>query len=1020
MTDITPISKGACPTCGRPLENKTHSDHSPGASTSGIGTAVTLVAGHLPQDDQVQFAIGLYKILHKIGQGGMGEVFLAYDTTCGRRIALKRIRSDLLSHQQMHRRFLKEARITSQLTHPAIIPIYSIHDEENLVYYTMPYVEGKTLKQILRSARTFEKEGIKPENHEGSITSLIRIFLSVCQAVGYAHSKGVLHRDLKPENVIVGKYGEVLILDWGLAKLIHKDGHQEKKKEDSENEFLSEPKGHHPFHALTNLGKVVGTVPYMAPERAMGGIATTLTDIYSLGIILYQILTLRYPFFRKNLKEFRQTMHNEVLLDPSTVAPHRDVPRVLAQMAMKCLTVDTTQRYQHVDQFLHDLESYIEGRAEWFMAAELAIDRKTDWEFQENVLIAEHMAITRSMDVSDWVSLMISKASFDEPIKIEVDIKLGENGHGLGFLLSVPESAERVQINDGYTLWLSSDLHNTTKLLRSTVEVFHSSDVILKRNEWYHVKIEKIDRHIHLYLNGQLQFSYLGLLPVVGTHIGLLSRDADFKLTPLKVFVGGQNIMVKCLAVPDAFLAHKDYVTALSEYRRIGSSFPGRAEGREAMFRAGITLLEQAKTAGKEDQEILFEHAFEEFQKLHGTPGAPFEYLGKALIYQSLNDPNEELKCYELALRRYPGHPLIEMLKEHILYRMHESSRSDRDLTYCYILLVTRHLTEKTTSPPVKKLLNSLERHWELLYFIEDMPKTALDGSLRNLNFSIQLAFWLAKPLTLLEIATSLQKIEDNTDICKGNLFFSLIELGALNEAETVIADLYLESSSADTCTITSESISSSTTMQEPLRIVLQANRQGLSSVVESIMGWDNNSLNFAQERAILYLMEKALDENELQNLQLQSIVERFSEVILSSSTFLIQMHCYKIWAALQNNNWNEAGEMLRKHSLEELTQEMSLLHFLYGCWLYVAEGAEIASIHFSGVLETTYPRSWTLFSHFYNRKNREDKEWHLQAFQWEKRQFYRQASLFYHCAGNEEEAKLYKELVKQAACFES
>lgn len=984
--------KGACPSCGRPLEAKTQADFSRALSTTGLSTAVTLVSGHLPQDDQVQFAIGSYQILHKIGQGGMGEVFLAYDTTCGRRIALKRIRSDLLSHQQMHRRFLKEARITSQLTHPAIIPIYSIHDDENLVYYTMPYVEGKTLKQILRNARSREKEGNKSEQHEGSITSLIRIFLSVCQAVGYAHSKGVLHRDLKPENVIVGKYGEVLILDWGLAKLIHKEGHHE-KQEEFEEEIPNETKSHHPFHALTNLGKVVGTVPYMAPERALGGIATTLTDIYSLGVILYQILTLRYPFFRKNLKEFRKTMHQEVLNDPSSVAPHRDVPRVLAQMAMKCLAVDPTHRYQQVDQFLHDLESYIEGRAEWFLAAELAIDRKKDWEFQENVLIAEHMAITRSMDVSDWVSLMISKASFDEPIKIEVDIKLGENAHGLGFLLSVPESAERVQINDGYTLWISSDLNNATKLLRSTVEVFHSSDVVLRRNEWYTIKIEKIDRHIHFYLNGHLQFSYLGLLPVVGTHIGLLSRDADFKLNPIRVFVGGQNIMVKCLAVPDAFLAHKDYATALSEYRRIGSSFPGRAEGREALFRAGITLLEQAKASAGGEQALLYEQAFEEFQKLHGTPGAPFEYLGKALIYQSLNEPEEELKCYELALRRYPGHPLLDMLKEHILYRMHESSRYDRYLTYYYILLVTRHLSEKTSTPPVKKLLQSLERHWELLYFIEEDPECENNINLRNLNFSIQLAFWLAKPLILLEIANSLQSVAGDTTIAFGNLLFCLIELGAWKTAEKKIEELEFGSKIAGS-----------------LEVALKANREGTHVALETILKANYAQLSKDNERAILYLMEKALDEGDVQ--LMKSIAEHFSGNNFSS-TFVIQIECYKIWALLQNNEWDAAGEMLRKYTLEELTHEISLLHYLYGCWLYIAEGTEIASIHFSSVLETTYPRSWTLFSHYYNRFKGEGKQELSDAFFWEKRQFYRQASLFYHCIGNGFEANRYKELVK-------
>ena len=246
----------------------------------------------------------------------MGEVFLAYDTTCGRRIALKRIRSDLVEHIQMHNRFMKEARITSQLTHPSIIPIYAIHGQDQQVYYTMPFVEGETLKQILRITRLQEKKGEKLHHIGGSIPALVRIFLSICQAIAYAHSKNVLHRDIKPENIIIGQYGEVLILDWGLAKMLHPDSTEQEFGEDSVDETRERP-----YHGLTNIGKVVGTVSYMAPERAIGSPANVQTDIYSLGVILYQILTLQQPFKRGTLKEFRETLHLEVLHDPSIGGP---------------------------------------------------------------------------------------------------------------------------------------------------------------------------------------------------------------------------------------------------------------------------------------------------------------------------------------------------------------------------------------------------------------------------------------------------------------------------------------------------------------------------------------------------------------------------------------------------------------------------------------------------------------------------------------------------------------------------
>ena len=678
---------------------------------------MTFVPGHEPEQENIQFSVGPYQILSSIGKGGMGEVLLAYDPVCGRRIALKRIRTDLMEHRQMHNRFLKEARITSQLTHPAIIPIYAIHEEEKLVYYTMPFVEGQTLKQILKTARKQEKKVGKGEQMpaQASIPSLVRIFLSICQAIAYSHSKNVLHRDIKPENIIVGTYGEVLILDWGLAKMMRNEGGVPTEEETLVS--VEESIESHPQHQLTHIGKVVGTVAYMAPERALGNPATFQTDIYSLGVILYQILTLRYPFQRGTLTEFRKNVQHEVLYDPIEVAPYRDVPPMLSSITLKCLTVTLEERYKSVQELIHDLENYIEGRSEWFQIAELDISRKTDWEFQENVLIAEHIAITRGTEVSDWVSLMISKESFPENTKIEAKVQIGEKGHGIGFLLSVPEAVERVHLNDGYCLWIGSDLSPSTKLLRSTVEVVHASEISLQRHQWYDVRIEKIDHNIHFYLNDAIQFSYISHLPLVGTHIGLLSRDADFSISPLRLFVGSQNVTVNCLAVADAFLAHKDYATALSEYRRIGYSFPGRAEGREAMFRAGITLLEQAaNNADKAKKEELFEDSLEEFGKLYKTPGAPLEYLGKALVYQTMHDHEEEIKCFELAYRRYPHHPLLHVLQEQILCRMHETSRQHRKATYQFMLLVVRHLPHMATSPNVAKMFDSLQKHWEPLF----------------------------------------------------------------------------------------------------------------------------------------------------------------------------------------------------------------------------------------------------------------------------------------------------------------
>lgn len=937
----------------------------------------SLLPGHAPKPDQVRGNIGPYEIIDDIGEGGMGEVLLAYDTRIGRRIALKKIREELIDKKLMHDRFIREARITAQLTHPSIIPIYSILDENETTYYTMPFVQGETLKRILLSTRRQEKKGEELHHIGGSIPALIRIFIQICQAVAYAHSQGVLHRDLKPENIIVGRYGEVLILDWGLAQLIRNNGDEE---EGSDESIPDDPE-------LTHAGKIVGTVTFMAPERALGNPATIQADIYSLGVMLFQMLTLRSPFQRVSLKEFRKNIDKEILYDPGQIAPYREVPRVLSNITLKCLDPDPKKRYTSVDKLLRELENYIEGRAEWFQTAELDPENKEDWEFQEHVLIAEQIAITRSIEASEWVNLMISKGSFTGNTKIEARVRLSGKSQGIGFLLSIPEVDEREHLNDGYCLWLGSDKTKNTKLLRSTVEVLNTPEIYLPRDEWVLLSIEKIDNNLYIYLNGSLQFSYISHVPLTGTHIGILSRDAHHEIEDLQVYTGSQTIMVNCLAIPDAFLAHKQYSIALAEYRRIGYSFPRRAEGREAMFRAGITLMDQARnTSDERERTKLFEEALDEFEKLHGTPGAPFEYIGKSLVYRTLGDLEEEGKCLELAFRRYKNHPLLPALQEQTVYRMYDTSRYHRKATYNFALLALRHLPKKFMSRTAKKLFNSLQSHWEPLYFIN------LDDPKKEIRLAIQIAFWLGKPYILEEICQSLFKARKKPLLSIGNAVFSLIELGAYETANSLLESLYARGAT------------------DPwMHAAITCHQQSLAEAVK-IIPKVPKELEKAQLRIIFHLMEQALDTQQFD--LFEHICHRLDGLTLDDEADF-KFKTYQIWALLWQKNWEVAGDLLHEFPLSVLTQETTPLHFLYGCWLHATEGKEISDIHLSAVLDVSYPRSWLLANHYLFGKIT-DKEWLQKAFLYEKRQLYRQLALYHHCVGDDDKAKRDLELARE------
>jgi len=939
-------------------------------------------------EETPQTHIGPYLIRKSIAKGGMGEVLLAYDPVCEREVALKRIRPDLHMHEVMRSRFLREAKITGQLTHPGIVAIYTIQHDQDQIYYTMPYVQGVTLRHLLR-----------PDS-QSSIPHLIPIFKSICQTIAYVHAKGIIHRDIKPENILVGTFGEVIILDWGLAVSISEP--QEKETSLDSIDFPPE---------LTHPGKIVGTLSYMAPERALGKSATILTDIYALGVILYLILTLRLPFERGTLKDFKKNHSREILLDPEEIAPYREVPPRLSRMVRRCLEPGPAGRYPSTEALIHDINGFLEGRSEWFESKRLSITRKKDWEFQENVLISKHIAITRATEEAEWVSLMLSKASFAENTRIETKVYIGKEGSGIGFLLSVPEISAREYPLEGYCLWIGSEDKPFSQLFRNTIKVMHLPDLFLMKNRWHTISIEKIDNYIHCFVDGIKKCTYLSYLPLTGTHVGLLYRDADFQMEEISVSVGSQNLQVSCLSIPDAFLASRDYKRALAEYRRIGYSFPGHAEGREALFRAGITLLEQAKNVKNEKKaQFFYSLALEEFSKLHQSPGAPLEYLGKSLVYQSLHDYSEEIKCLELALRRYHEHPVIGMIKEQILYRLHETSQKDRKATYQLILVTLRHLKETRNHTETVRLCRHLISHWEPLSFFEnplDPSAFGKEASLaeresNDLNFSISLAFWLASPHAFLEIMEDLLHSSTPEPALIGNALYALLEMGSYSLVKEWIAPI--EAKKANYQEV-------KTDLEEMLAFFHLLEQESLSPAIKAFFAMERKDIGVREWRTLLYLIEQAL------RAQKEEYVHEIARVLKDlplSTEDRISLDAYRVWAHLQKNEWRQAEEIFDTYHYELLNQESTLLHPLYGCWLYVAEGKELSDIHFGGVIDTPFPRSWALLGHELTNHLSENPTWLSNSFMWERRQLYAQLSLYYHCAGNHEMSAYFRHLEKK------
>jgi serine/threonine-protein kinase len=731
-----------------------------------------------PNPSEVLECVDRYQLVRLLGKGGMGEVYLAYDPLCGRYIALKRIQKHLLKHKNPRRRFIREARITSQLTHSAIIPIYSIQIQSDKVYYTMPYIEGNTFRELLYKALQVARRG--DDTHpQTALPSLLRIFLQICRGISYAHAQGILHRDIKPENVMCGQYGEIFILDWGVAQPIHAhlygdsqrhsytpaqgnfseqeqeviwSNHPSQPEQDLSPTSMAAPEHSEKNSAAANLtiaGKVVGTMTYLSPERALGSPATIESDVYSLGVILYQILALKPPFKRKNLKHFRQHWQEEQWVHPSITSPYRDVPPLLAEITRIALEPSAQNRYHSVEDLIEQLSQYLDGRSQWHLLTEIDPQKSQDWIFQENILLNSYRAFSHHLMEPDWGILMISQEGFRGSIKLETTFSCHPNNHGIGVLLSIPSAPVPHLPTEGYILWLSSTQTEPSRLIRSGV-VVHILDLPpLEKGVQYHLILEKNQESLLVYLNTRLICQHTSRLPLLGQQIGLLYRDKEFFISPLRIYVNTWNIQVSCLAIPDSFLVEGLYEKAIQEYRRIANAFPGSKEARQAFFSAGLALIELGeKGSNPEIRQQYFDRALEEFESLRNTAAAPLEYLGKALIYQKFKDPKEELKCFELACRRYANHPLLNTLYEQITYRLYHNTYTDRIATYELIYLIAYQIPHLLNSTSLNGCLTQLLKEWEGIWFL---PQIHLVEDLYYAPeiFATHLAIWLQKSYPL-------------------------------------------------------------------------------------------------------------------------------------------------------------------------------------------------------------------------------------------------------------------------------
>lgn len=332
-----------------------------------------------------------YLFKKEIARGGMGTVLEAEDLNTGRIVAIKKMLQGSAATAEGQFRFQQEARVMGFLEHANIVPMHELGvNEKGVPYYTMKRVRGVTLQQVLSAI----KEGDKQVTTRFPLGRLLRVFQKVCDGVAFAHSKGVVHRDLKPENVLVGEFGEVMVMDWGLAKVLWGSplkntiiGRMPDVLESGDESDVSSEDVTNSGRFRTRDGQVIGTPNYMPPEQAEGRLSEVdeRSDIFSLGGILYSILTLRAPVTGDTVEEVLEKMRSGYIPPPVIYnkvkaarlpgmgrrdkgvvllrhCPGQEIPEPLSRVAMQAMALDIAERYSSVRELQLEVEAWQSGR----------------------------------------------------------------------------------------------------------------------------------------------------------------------------------------------------------------------------------------------------------------------------------------------------------------------------------------------------------------------------------------------------------------------------------------------------------------------------------------------------------------------------------------------------------------------------------------------------------------------------------------------------------------------------------
>lgn len=574
-----------------------------------------------------------YRLRRKIAEGGMGVVYDAEDLHCQRRVALKMLPSAKKVNHDDRVQFVREARITARLEHPNIVPIHEVgRDIARHVYYTMKYVHGRSLTDILMDIRRGEQSIIE----EYPLSRLLGIFLKVCDAIAFSHSRGYLHCDIKPDNIMVGEFGEVIVTDWGLARRFRKQPDEERgerfmqtatrfKTEHLLDTAATAGEGVEESVTKTSTGSIMGTPGFMAPERLLDDAAIDeRSDIYSLGATLYSILTLRSPVTGNEITEvLRKILGGQItppaaFNDPDQMkamklalrenqfphCPGGRIPAPLSDIVMRALSTNPDERYPFVAEMQKDIEAYQNGQV-WYLVVK---DDFTDsqafssrwecaggtWELGPGELRA----------YGGEPQLLIFKKDLPGDVRIEFECRqesayLNDISCFIG-ASRLPNPREMPYT--GYEFKFGGFDNSMNMLVRSDHRLWTEISSPIERGKTYRVMAERVGARLRLVVNQREIFNVVDPAPLSGGDhcvVGLFGWIADTRYRQVRIYYRGAAGWGDILDLADRQVQKGQYDMAVAMYNEVLETFADASRierARQGIERAKHCRLIAAQT----------------------------------------------------------------------------------------------------------------------------------------------------------------------------------------------------------------------------------------------------------------------------------------------------------------------------------------------------------------------------------------------------------------------------------------